>query len=106
MTANPHLTDQLLAMFVQADPHEHCHGECELAERAKRIAAELVAELPGVDPTLIGEIVLHAGFKAAELRLHLEETVPFFPHSAAALSNTLVEAGALLVRGQAGPVAS
>lgn len=97
MTINPHKTDQLLAEFTAANPHEFCGNDCELGTQAKGIVSGLLAQLPGVDPELMGEIVLHTGFKVAAMRMHLERTMPLFPHTAAALTNAVIETGSLLL---------
>lgn len=73
MSANP-ITDQYLAMVTSTPDHGHanCAQQPCIAQVNEDLWAQaLLAELPDVDPAIIGQIMLHIGTRLPNLAVGL-----------------------------------
>lgn len=98
MTINPHVTDQMLAAFDASRIHSGCNTECPFERAARDIAEMLTTELPGADPRIIGEIVMHAGAAMVSTLKTSHRSGLTWRTAATGSANSLLEAGTLLYR--------
>ena len=94
MTLNPFLTDQLLAEMAES---RHAAG-CIVPESTQPLVDRLMAQLPGADPQLLGEICMHISHATSDLAvlMHRRSIPP--ERIAPDVALVLGEAGARLYR--------
>lgn len=98
MTANPHLTDQILAALDEMHPHADCGDQCNTERASRDVATRLTEQLPGVDPKLIGEIAMHLGDAINNVIMAGRATGSGWKQCAASAVVVSLEAGAQLYR--------
>lgn len=94
MTLNPHLTDQLLAEMRDS---RHAAG-CIVPDSIQPLIDRLMAQLPGADPRLLGEICMHTAYATSDLAVLMYRRGVEPERIAADVALVLGEAGARLFR--------
>lgn len=104
MSANP-ITDQYLAMVTSAPDHGHanCAQQPCMAQVNENLWSQaLLAELPDVDPAVIGQVMLHIGTRLPNLAMGLMLIGADVHMLSQNIASTLRFVGADLVTGNPG----